>query len=79
VDTTINGFLYSIHKAKHTFVARLKDNANILSLESFAVTEKGVLKDERIGFVLEEALKDYPEDLRLVIYHDEIHNVTYHF
>ena len=73
------GFLYSIHKAKHTFVARLKDNANILSLESFAVTEKGVLKDERIGFVLEEALKDYPEDLRLVTYHDEVHNKTYHF
>jgi len=38
-----------------------------------------VLKDERIGFVLEKALKDYPEDLRLVTYHDEIHNKTYHF
>ena len=73
------GFLYSIHEAKHTFVARLKDNANILSLESFTVAEKGVLKDERIGFVLEEALRDYPEDLRLVTYHDDIHNVTYHF
>jgi hypothetical protein len=73
------GFLYSIQQAKHTFVARLKDNANILSLESFVVTEKGVLKDERIGFVLDEALKDYPEDLRLVIYHDDVHNVTYHF
>lgn len=73
------GFLYSIHQAKQTFVARLKNNANILSLESFPVTEKGVLKDERIGFVLEEALKDYPEDLRLVTYHDEVHNITYHF
>ena len=72
-------FLYSIHQAKQTFVARLKDDANILSLEKFAVTEKGVLQDERIGFVLEKALKDYPEDLRLVVYYDEEHNVTYHF
>lgn len=72
-------FLYSIHKAKHTFVARLKDDAHILPLKSFVVTEKGVLKDERIGFVLEEALEDYPEDLRLVTYHDEIHNKTYRF
>lgn len=72
-------FLNSVHQAKHSFVARLKDNANILLLESFAVSEKGVLKDERIGFVLEKALKDYPEDLRLVTYHDEEHDVTYHF
>lgn len=72
-------FLYSIKQAKHTFVARLKDKANILPLESYAITEKGVLKDERIGFVLEEALKDYPEDLRLVTYHDEVQNKTYHF
>ena len=48
-------FLYSIHQAKQTFVARLKDNANILSLEKYTITEKGVLRDERIGFVLEEA------------------------
>lgn len=72
-------FLYSIHKAKHTFVVRLKDNAQIVSLESFAVTGNGVLKDERIGFVLEEALENYSEDLRLVTYHDEIHNKTYRF
>jgi len=72
-------FLYSIHQAKQTFVARLKDNANILSLEKYTITEKGVLRDERIGFVLEEALKDYPEDLRLVVYYDEVHKVTYHF
>lgn len=72
-------FFHTIHEAGHTFVVRLKDDAHILSLESFAVTEKGVLKDERIGFVLEEALKDYPEDLRLVTYHDEIHNLTYRF
>ena len=72
-------FLYSIHQAKHTFVARLKDDANILPLKSFAVTEKGVLKDEYIGFVLEEALEDYPEDLRLVTYYDEVHDKTYRF
>lgn len=72
-------FLYSIKQSNHTFVARLKDNAHILPLESFSVTEQGVLKDKRVGFVLEEALKDYPEDLRLVIYHDELQNKTYHF
>lgn len=72
-------FLNSIHKAKQTFVVRLKDNAQIVPLESFVVTEKGVLKDERIGFVLEEAIKDYPEDVRLVTYHDEIYNKTYRF
>ena len=72
-------FLHEIHEAKHTFVVRLKDNAQIVPLESFKVTEKGVLKDQRIGFVLEEAFKDYPENLRLVTYHDEVHNVTYRF
>ena len=72
-------FLYSIDQTKHTFVARLKDNANILKLESFPLTEKDVLKDDRISFVLDEALKDYPKDLRLVIYHDELHNKTYEF
>lgn len=72
-------FFHSVKEAGHTFVVRLKDDAHILSLESYPMTEKGVLKDERIGFVLEEALKDYPEDLRLVTYHDEVHNVTYRF
>lgn len=72
-------FLYSIHKEEHTFIVRLKDNAQFVPLESFVVTEKGVLKDERIGFVLEQALKDYPEDLRLVTYYDEVHDKTYRF
>ncbi len=72
-------FLYSIKEGYHTFVARLRSDAHILPLESFAVTEKGVLKDQRIGFVLDEALEDYPEDLRLVTYHDEVHNKTYRF
>jgi len=72
-------FLYSIHESKKTFVVRLKDNAHILSLECFAVREKGVLKDERIGFVLDEALRDYPEDMRLITYHDEVHDKTYRF
>lgn len=72
-------FLYSIKEAKHTFVTRLRSDAHILPLESFPVTEKGVLKDQRIGFVLDEALKDYPEDLRLVVYYDEVHDKIYHF
>jgi hypothetical protein len=72
-------FLYSIHKAKHTFVVRLKDNAQIVPLESFAIKKKGVLKDEKIGFVLDDALKSYPEDVRLVTYHDDEHDKTYRF
>ena len=62
--------LYTIDQNKHTFVVRLKDNANILSLESHPITEKGVQKDECIGFVLEKAQKYYPDDLRLVTYYD---------
>ena len=77
------GFLYSIKEAKHTFVVRLKDNAQIVSVESFEVKAEeatsGVQKDEKIGFVLEEALKDYPEDLRLVTYYDQEHKVLYKF
>ena len=72
-------FFHSIKEAKQTFVTRLKSDAHILALESFPVTEKGVLKDQRIGFVLDEALKDYPEDLRLVTYYDEVHDKTYRF
>lgn len=72
-------FLYSIQEEQYTFVTRLKSDAHTLLLESFAVTEKGVLKDQRIGFVLEKALKDYPEDLRLITYYDEVHDKTYHF
>ena len=41
--------------------------------------EKGVLADERIAFVLDEAEERYPEDLRLVTYIDEEHDQMYEF
>lgn len=72
-------FLHAIDEAGHTFVIRLKENAQIVPLESFSVKEKGVLKDERFGFVLEEAIRDYPGDVRLVTYFDEVHQKMYRF
>lgn len=71
--------LHRIREAKRFFVVRLKDNAQVLSLEQSRVTEPGVLRDERIGFVLPEALEAYPDDLRLVTYHDSEHDKTYRF
>ncbi len=61
------------------FVVRLKDNAQIVALERFPVQETGVLADERIAFVLPEARKDYPEDLRLVTYADPETGKIYRF
>ena len=40
---------------------------------------KGVLKDEKIAFILDKAMKDYPDDLRLITFHDDEHNITYKF
>ncbi len=73
-------FLRKIVEAGHHFVIRLRSNAHILRLKEHRPAHgKGVLKDERIGFVLEQALEDYPEDLRLVTFHDDEHDVTYQF
>ena len=73
-------FLRAIVEAGHHFVIRLKSNAQILRLkEHRSPTGRGVLKDEKVGFVLPKALEDYPEDLRLVTYHDDEHDVTYEF
>lgn len=73
-------FLHAIVKAGHHFVIRLRKNAQVLRLqERRPPCGEGVLKDEKIGFVLPQALKDYPEDLRLVTYYDAEHDVTYEF
>ena len=73
-------FLRKITQAGHHFVIRLKKNANIVCLGAHKKTlGKGILKDEKIGFILEKAQADYPEDLRLVTYHDEEQNITYEF
>ncbi len=73
-------FLRMIVKAGHHFVIRRKSNAHTLRLkEHRSPSGKGVLKDEIVGFVLPQALADYPEDLRLVTFHDAEHDVTYEF
>ncbi len=71
--------LFRIHASERFFVVRLKEKAQIVSLEHHPVQETGVLKDERIAFVLPAAIKDYPEDLRLVTYHDALTKKTYKF
>jgi len=73
-------FLRKIVEAGHHFVIRLRSNAQILRLkEHRPPCDTGVLKDEKIGFVLLKALEDYPEDLRLVTFHDNDHDITYQF
>ncbi len=73
-------FLRKIVEAGHHFVIRRKSNAQTLRLkEHRSPSGKGVRKDEIVGFVLPQALADYPDDLRLVTFHDEIHDVTYEF
>ena len=73
-------FLHSLVEAGHHFVIRLRKNAHVLRLkEHRPPCGNGVLKDEKVGFVLPKALQDYPEDLRLVTFHDDEHHITYEF
>ena len=72
--------LQAIADAGHHFVIRLKKNARIVRIEEHRTpTGTGVLRDERIAFVLPQSQEKYPDDLRLVTYHDEEHDVTYEF
>ncbi|MDP2815089.1 MAG: IS4 family transposase [Rectinemataceae bacterium] len=72
--------LQAIVDAGHHFVIRLKKNAHIVRIEEHRTpTGTGVLQDERIAFVLPKSQEKYPDDLRLVTYHDDEHNVTYQF
>jgi len=73
-------FLQAMVAAGHHFVIRMRRNAQVLRLkEHRPPCGKGVLKDEKVGFVLPQALHDYPDDLRLVTFHDDEHNVIYEF
>jgi hypothetical protein len=73
-------FLQTIVTAGHHFVIRMRKNAHVLRLKEHRTPcGEGVLKDERVGFVLPQALHDYPDDLRLVTFHDDEHDVTYQF
>ncbi len=73
--------LAKIKDAGHHFVIRLKKGAHIFRIlgQERKVCGKGVLADEMVAFALEEAHESYPDDLRLVTYHDEEHNETYQF
>lgn len=72
--------LQAIVKAGHHFVIRLKKNAQIVRIEEHRTpTGTGVLKDERIAFILPQSQEKYPDDLRLVTFHDDEHDVTYEF
>lgn len=71
---------HRLHSAGHTFVVRLKDRAHIFPLRrGRAVCEPGVLKDEDVAFGEAAAQKAYGDDLRLVTFHDAVHEVTYRF
>lgn len=77
---TDHAFLWKIKKAGHHFVIRLKDNANIVHLgQHKKALGKGVLGDERVAFILDKAMQSYPDDLRLVTFHDDEYDVTYEF
>lgn len=73
--------LGKIKDAGHHFVIRLKKGAHIFRIpgKERAVYGKGVLTDETVAFALEEAQKSYPNDLRLVAYHDDEHDEIYEF
>lgn len=73
-------FFRRIRRAGHHFVVRLKDNANIVHLgQHKKVLGKGVLADEKVALVLEKSVMKYPDDLRLVTYHDEEQDIVYEF
>jgi len=73
--------LQKIKNAGHHFVIRMKKNTHIFRIlgRERKVCNQGVLADETVAFALEEAQENYPDDLRLVTYHDGEHNETYHF
>lgn len=73
--------LRKIKKAGHHFVIRLKKNSHIFRIhgEDKIIRGKGVLADETVAFGTEESQKNYPDDLRLVTYHDDEHDETYEF
>jgi hypothetical protein len=73
--------IWKIKQAGHHFVVRLKKDAHVFPVlgQQRAIIGKGVLSDRKIAFANEDAHKSYPNDLRLVTYHDEEHDQTYEF
>jgi|TARA_Y100000310_G_C20577854_1_gene761389 hypothetical protein len=72
--------LWKIVQAGHHFVTRLKKHANIVRLGAHRnPVGTGIMKDERIAFVLPKAQEKYPTDLRLVTYIDAETKQIYEF
>jgi hypothetical protein len=74
------GRLYKIHQAGAFFITRAKDNMAYKRLYSSPVDKtSGVICDQIIQLTNYYAVKDYPEKLRRVKYHDAETNSTYVF
>jgi hypothetical protein len=65
------GWYHDLDEADIFFVTRAKGNMQYAVEMRNAATESGVIKDEIISFVLDDAEADYPERLRLITYWDE--------
>lgn len=72
--------LYGINLAKSFFVTRLKSNCKYEVVKPLVAEPGcGVTFDAMIKLVSEKGQADYPDDLRLVAYHDEPTNRSYAF
>ena len=73
--------LFFIHKAKAFFVVREKSNMRYEIVEdlNYSNTETGVVSDQRFQFTVYKTAKQFPEDLRRVVYHDEEHQRDFVF
>lgn len=73
-------WLYKLHKNEIFFVSRKKKNMNYVVLgQHKGVLEEGVLKDEKIAFILDKAEEDYPDDMRKITYYDKETDKIYEF
>lgn len=70
--------LNRIEKEKAYFVIRAKNNLRFIRIASLSVDKStGIIVDQRIKLQIFYSLKDYPEFLRRIKYHDEVHDQTY--
>lgn len=70
---------YDLNEASIFFVTRAKGNMQHTIEEQKEVTGKGVIRDEIISFILNDAEENYPKKLRLITYWDEEQKKQYHF
>lgn len=72
-------WLYSLHAKGVWFVTRAKTNIDYAFVGQHPVTGKGVISDERISLQGVKTQTHYPEELRLIRYHDEERQKTLTF